>query len=178
MDFAVDDFVGVVDEQHTADRQFNFNLNPGLAIARHKRFKTDFPAFKLRSPADAIDISVRHQFYPHRLPNPSRARIPDAVRFHLPILLAARFCQILRVVLGPDGNSLWPAVVENGCNVCGERSVSAFVFDDKLTVYPDAGAVVYGAEVEENSAFCVGHLEFAIVPAVSVKIRVADAAFD
>ena len=56
------------------------------------------------SPASGARRSRRRRdrFEPDRLPDPGRPRVPDAVRLEQPVLLAARFREIARIVLGTD----------------------------------------------------------------------------
>ena len=77
-------------------------------------------------------------------------RIPDRMRLQLPILLAARLGQILRVVFCADDDRLLPSTTQQLGNVGAERRVSAFVLRGQLIVHPDGRQVIDGAEMQDQ----------------------------
>ena len=50
----------------------------------------------------ATDVACGDPLHPDGLPDAGRARIPDRMRLELPVLLAARLGEIVRIVLGAD----------------------------------------------------------------------------
>jgi hypothetical protein len=96
-------------------------------IADDARLEADRETLHLRRPADLLDVGAGHALEPHGLPDAARARIPDRVRLALPVLLAARLGQLVRVVFGEHGHRL-PA---RGSSMVGdvgpERRVPALV---------------------------------------------------
>ena len=90
---------------------------------------------------------------PDRLPDAGRAVVPDRVRLGLPVLLAARLGQVVRIVFGPDDQHVLRRRASQGRgDVGGERRVAALVRGDKQTVDPDLRPVIDRAEVEQHAA--------------------------
>jgi hypothetical protein len=96
----------------------------------------------------------------------------------LPVLLAARFGQVLGVVLGADDDLVRPLRAEQIGDVAAEGGVAAFVVAGVAAVDPDRGLVVDGAEAEHQPlAFAQrGCLEATAIPDRAGELLVADAA--
>ena len=72
------------------------------------------------------------------------------MRILLPVLLAPRLCQVAGEVFGPNNHDLIDA-----WNLCvryfdRKRRLAAFVLDDEVPVYPDAGAIIHRAKVQHD----------------------------
>jgi len=78
--------------------------------------------------------------------------VPDAARFDLPELLAARLGEIFRLILGADHDDLLVAVgAQRPGDVGAERRLPALVRGDELPVKPDLRAIIDRAEVEQQA---------------------------
>src|SRR5262249_60776340 len=112
------------------------------AQAFQTRFQADFPALQTGRPAHPADPSRAHALQPDGLPDAGRPRIPDGVRVQLPILLAARLGEILRIVLGTDRDRLRALCREEIRDVRLEGRVAAFVPGDDEAIDPDPAGIV------------------------------------
>src|SRR5262245_36596951 len=102
--------------------------------AAQPHFDADFPPLEIRRPADRADPGARYALEPHGLPNTRRARIPDRMRFELPVLFAARLLEIARVVVRAHDDLEAALRVDVVGDVDRERRVAAFVVANGFTV--------------------------------------------
>jgi hypothetical protein len=100
--------------------------------------------------AQCGDASLIYGLEPHGLPDPRRARVEDPLRLLLPVLLAPWDGGVPRGVLGPHDDHVlsFPQRVRD---VGAKRRVAAFVRSHLRAVDPHRGAVIHGAEVQQQS---------------------------
>ena len=150
-----------------------------LQVATHapfdEPFETDFPAFEVGRPPDALHVGLGNALHPHRLPDSARARVPDTVRMKLPILLAARLGEVVRVVFGPQRNDLSPAGAQRVGDVEREGGVPSLVLTDVFAVDPHTGQIVDRAEMEQDAPHVGVGEKLTLVPAVRMETGIADA---
>ena len=140
--------------------------------------EADLPPLEVRRPADRRRSQVaRHRLHPDRLPDAGRARVPDRVRLELPVLLAARLGEVVRVVLGAHDDLACARRRTRSRDVERERRVAALV-SPTAAVDPDGRAVVDGAEVEDQSLLARSRRELdrASIPAAAIETGIGDAA--
>jgi hypothetical protein len=135
-------------------------------------------------PPQALDVHRVDRLQPDRLPDARGAVVPDRVRGVLPLLLAARLREVLRVVLRPDHHhvrGVGAGAPHHVGDVHGERGVPALVLADQCAVHPHPRAVVHGAQVQQQPAARgvtgggeVGGGEVPAVPDDGVEAGVAD----
>jgi hypothetical protein len=132
----------------------------------------------LLGPAQRADRDGGNLFKPDGLPDAGGARIPDRVRFQLPILLAARLCQVVGIVLGAHNQCLRTAAAQIIGNIDLERRVAAFMAGEQRAVEPDRRAIIDRAEVQDQPlpGTELRRVEAAAIPARLVKAGVMDAA--
>src|SRR5690348_13752047 len=121
--------------------------------------------FDHRGPADLFDIRERHSFEPDCLPDTGCSRIPDGVGFELPILLATRLRQLMRIVLHLHRYSLLAGGLEHVGNIGPEWRVAPLVGDCKTTIYPYSGYIVHCAKAQDHPVEAGLAIEVALVPA-------------
>ncbi len=94
------------------------------------------------------------------------------------MLLPARDVAVLRGVLHAHGDVVGAGVYEGG-DVELEGRVTAFMLAAEPAVGPHRGAVIDGAEVQQDAAAFpfIGQQEHAAIPDIGVEAWVADAAF-
>ncbi len=175
--FALDHLVAVVRQQPVALTQHHLDLQVLVRlVAHHARREADRKPLHMRRPAQLVDVSARHPLQPHRLPDAGGARVPDRMRLELPVLLAARLGQLVRVVFGQHGHALLARGVEHRGDVGPERRVPALVRGDQPVVHPHLGLVVHRAEAQDDAAAIGHHVEIALVPHRRVEAAVEHAA--
>ena len=127
--------------------------------------------------AELVEVTGAGGFEPHGLPDSSGAGIEDAAALGLPVLLAARDVAVFGRVFGADGEYLGADAGEEIGDIELNGDIAAFVLADEATVDPDHGAIVDGAEVEQDAAVgpVGGELDGAAVPDPGVETGVADA---
>ena len=101
---------------------------------------------------DPLDGDLGYGFQPHRLPDAAGPVVPDDVRMLAPVLFAARLRHVERIVLDTDDEVVVAGGVQCFGDIEGERRVTAFVRADPVTVDPDDGPIVHGAESEHQPA--------------------------
>ncbi|HMJ55213.1 MAG TPA: hypothetical protein VK540_24220 [Polyangiaceae bacterium] len=72
------------------------------------------------------------------------------MRLELPVLLAARFGEIVRIVIGPHGDEVRLSGLEQAGDVDLERRIAAVVLGHERIIDPHAGFVVDGAEMQDE----------------------------
>ena len=92
---------------------------------------------------------ARDHLHPDGLPDAGRPRIPDGMRRDLPVLLAARFGEVVRVVFGAN-DELDRGLIGASGDVERERRIAALVAAEASAVDPDGGVVVDRAEVQQD----------------------------
>ena len=107
-------------------------------------------------PGRVDDVGGRNLLQPDAAPDAGAALVPDAVRFMLPVLLAARVLTLDGVVLGADDELVVGAVIQRVGDVECERGLAAAVRADVLSVDPNVRGMVDGTEVQQESAVRVG----------------------
>src|SRR3954451_2153407 len=147
MHFTGDDGIGVVGDERVVETQLDGHSQAVAALAKQARFKSDFPSFHDGRVAQRSYVCRGNAFHPHRLPDACGSRIPDGVRLELPILLAARFGEVSRIVIGADAKVLRAFRSQEVSYVGGKRRVSALVLGGHSAVDPYGGAVIDGPEV-------------------------------
>ena len=145
-------------------------------VAGDTRFELHRIAFDVRRPADFLDVGARHLLEPDGLPDAGGARVPDRMRLELPVLLAARLRQIVRVVLSMHRHCLRARRIEQVCDVRPKWRVPAFVRHRKAVVDPDLRRVIDRAEPQDHSTVVRNQRELSLVPARAMQSAVADAA--
>ncbi len=136
---------------------------------------------RLRPPVDVSDAVPSDHLQPDGLPDAGGAPVPDRVRWRLPILLAARLAEVVRIVLGPhhdhggrrsDG--------QRRRDVCLERRVPALVPGHVDAVDPNIGAIIDRPEVEQESLVILAcervKIDLAPVPDHAMRTGIVDAA--
>src|SRR5687768_6282392 len=136
------------------------SYNPGLETNRIRLY--------LRRPADFFNIVVRHSLEPDRLPDSRCSGIPDGVRLQLPILLATRLRQLMRVVIHLHRHPLTPRLLEHMGDIGPERRVPAFVRDSQAVIYPYPGGVINSAESQNHTPRRGCAVEVPFIPAQRV----------
>src|ERR1043166_1263117 len=131
MNFARDNRIRVVGEQRIPHTQCRLEPQIIAACAVQAQVDGDLPALDIGSPAHVGHPSGGNELEPNRLPDARRAWIPDGMGTELPILLAAGFCQVLRIVLHPNHNGLNRIRRQQGGDVELKRRITAFVLAGK-----------------------------------------------
>ena len=96
------------------------------------------------------DPRIGHDLHPDRLPDAGGPRIPDRMRLQLPVLLAARLGQILRVVFDPDDDLEGLGAECARREVDRERRVAADVMADREAAGPHRRFVIDRAEMQQE----------------------------
>src|SRR4051812_25442167 len=113
------------------------HAQPALSGSADPGLESDLPPFQVGSPADAVDARRRHDLGPDGLPNAAGAWIPDRVRLQLPVLLAARLREIVRVVFSAhDDCRIAGRAFEKWREVNGERRVATLMTSGEPIVAP------------------------------------------
>ncbi len=95
----------------------DLNRQVAVQVARHQCIAADFEPIEMRCPAQSLNIGGRYTLKPDALPDAGSARIPDRMRFQLPVLLAAWLGQIVWIVIYAHGDDLVAGVVQCMGNV-------------------------------------------------------------
>ena len=140
VDLVVDHLVAVAREQPLAMAEADLHRQVVHRVAAHAHLEADLEAFDPRRPAHLVDVGPRHPLEPHGLPDAGGARVPDRVRLALPVLLAARLGELMRIVLGAHRDDLPARGVQHVRDVGRERGVPAFVGRHQMAVDPHLGA--------------------------------------
>jgi hypothetical protein len=148
MHFAADHEVGVGGEHRPAASQLDAKPQSRASVAFQPGLDADLPSGEVRGECDAADAGPRHLFDPDALPDPGGARIPDRVRLQLPILLAARLREVVRIVFGANDDHAAGRWRERG-DVEGERRVTAVVRSGVHAIHPYGCPVVHRPEMEQ-----------------------------
>ena len=83
----------------------------------HGRVQTDFRTLDVGCPRQLLNAHLQW-LQPNRLPNTSRARVPNRMRILLPVLFSSRFFEIRGVVVDVHDHGLFCACrVEMGSDV-------------------------------------------------------------
>jgi hypothetical protein len=100
------------------------------------------------------------------------------VRLEAPILLAAGFFEIVRIVFHLHGHPLLRTRTQGMRDIRCERRVPSFVLGHWTIVEPHPRVIIDSAEVQEHPAvgLLARKLELALIPATAMKTGVADAA--
>ena len=107
VDFAGDHRVGVVGQQRVAGVELHVEPQVVAALARRARPRSRSPSARRSGVQRRLaDAGGGHALQPDGLPDAGGARVPDRVRLELPVLLAARLGEVVRVVLGADDDGL------------------------------------------------------------------------
>ena len=99
-DFAASNTVTVIDQFGIFGKQSHAQRQTGSDWSKHSRLESNLPALEVRRPVQYLDSGFRHDLEPDGLPDARGARIPNTVRLERPVLFAARFCKVVRVVFG------------------------------------------------------------------------------
>src|SRR3954470_881496 len=156
MHAAGEDLVGVRGEHLTLAVQLDPEPQAVATLAVDPRLDANLPAREIRREGDAKNARGGHALHPHRLPDAARAWIPDRMRLELPVLLAARLGEIVRIVFRADHDFARRVAGEKRSDVDGEGCVAAVMRAGDHTIDPDLGAVIDRAEVEQPAARGVG----------------------
>ena len=149
VDLAVDHRIRVISNEVIPNRQARVQSKPVASRARQPALQSHFPALDVRRPPKILNGDTRDHLHPDGLPDAGRPRIPDGMGRNLPVLLAARLREILRVVFGAN-DELDRRLVGASCDVERERRIAALVSAEASAVDPDRGVVVHRAEVQED----------------------------
>ena len=109
---------------------------------------------------------------------PVGARIPNRVRFELPVLLSARLGQVGRVVRSAHCQQMRPWLGQVFSDVDLERGVPPLMLGDQLVVNPDRRLVIDCAEMEDDplGGASRDRLEGAPIPTCAMKPGIANPA--
>src|SRR5690242_12033076 len=140
------------------------------------RFKTDGIGFDLGSPPDLFNIIIRHLLKPDCLPDSRGSRVPDGMRLQLPILLAARLGQLMRIVFHMHCHSLLTRRLEHVRDISPERRMATFVGNGEAAVYPDPRAVIDRPETQDYPSGKELAIKVPLIPARGMKAPVTDTA--
>ena len=126
----------------------------------------DVPGRQTGYPPQRVDPGLRSSLQPDGLPDAGRSGIPDGMRFELPVLLAARLGQVMRVILGAENDFVLRTRTQEIGDIDRKRRESAFVTARVRSVDPHPRGVIDRPEHEENalSALSRGNLDGAPVP--------------
>ena len=130
---------------------------------------------QMRSDEERGDVVLRHALAPDGLPDAADRRVPYAAGLEL--LLASGVIARVRLVGDAHDKGVDAGLQQLGY-VCREGQVSAGVDTGVHAVYPDAGALVHCAEVQQHApdVEALGQLKVAPVPEVLAgHERAADA---
>src|SRR5215211_338518 len=85
-------------------REDNFEPEVFAVLPLDDHLTGDVPGRQAGYPAQRVDPGGRSSLQPDRLPDTGRSRIPDRMRFELPVLLAAWFGQVVRVIFRAEND--------------------------------------------------------------------------
>ena len=121
------------------------------------------------------DVGIGDRLEPDGLPDARRPVVPDGVRRGQPVLLAARLGDIEGLIFGTHHDHLLAVCGEAGSDIGTERGMATFVGGDEIAVDPHRGAVVDGAEMQQQATARGGGAESAAIPEHGMKAGVANA---
>ncbi len=171
--------VRVVAKNDVIQQEADAELARTLGVAVEGDLQAEHTSIQVGGPPDACDIRLGHGFEPDGLPDAGGAVVPDAPGTGLPKLLAARLCEVGRLVLrADDQHLLFLTGSEGRRDVSGEWRVPALVPGDELPVEPDVCRVVYRAEVQQQPPGAVFGLEgeCSAIPDNRVELGISDSA--
>ena len=143
--------VGVVGQHAAVLSQLHPQAQIAALPAGQAHVQADLPSVRIRRPTQLIEICFGNHFKPDALPDAGGAVIPDGVRLRPPVLLAARLCQVGRIVLGSNDQRLRIGIIQQVSNVHGKRRVPAFVSHGQFVIQPDTRTVIHRTEVEDHA---------------------------
>src|SRR5215204_2201695 len=130
-------------------RQDDFQPKIFAVLPLDDHLTGDVPGRQTGDPPQRVDPGGRSSLQPDRLPDTGRSRIPNGMRFELPVLLAARFCQVVRVIFRAENDLVVHTRQQEIGDIDRKRSVSAFVTPRERSIDPDSSVVIDRAEHEE-----------------------------
>src|SRR5689334_6166398 len=94
----------------------------------------------------------------------------------LPVLLAARLRQVMRVVACHQGYRLHGTRNQRSGDVRPERRMPAFMTRDQAAIHPYLRRIIDRGQVEDHVFAAVDDVEFTLIPADTMVSGVADSA--
>src|SRR5215207_11277623 len=125
----------VIDQRREDD--FEPEIIPALPFNDH--LTGDVPGSQTWYPPQRVDPGRWSSLQPDCLPDAGRSGIPDGVRIELPVLLAARLGQVVRVILGAENDLVLRTGEQEIGDIDRKRRVSAFVTARIRSVDPYPG---------------------------------------